>query len=176
MKSIYILLFVLITSNFFGQIQVQDAPASGNIIAENPFLDASSYDLSLDASSSGKGLVFPRTDLTTWAFNIANLYSGSPYFITAFDGMIVYNSGTGNTPIDDGSGNNPSTSTAVTPGFYYFSNPYDLSGGSTVTTGVWTPMGGKATLGSITSSELATAVTDETGTGSVVLAASPSLT
>jgi hypothetical protein len=192
MKSIYILLFVLITSNFFGQIQVQDAPASGNINAENPFLDASTYDLSFDASSVGKGLVFPRTDLTTWAFNIANLYSGSPYFITAFDGMIVYNSGTGNTPIDDGSGNNPATSTAVTPGFYYFSNPYDLSGGSTVTTGVWTPMGGGSSnsnltgaivttgnttsLGSFSSSELATAVTDETGTGSVVLAASPSLT
>ena len=190
MKSIYILLFVLITTNFFGQIQVQDAPAFGNINAENPFLDASTYDLSFDASSAGKGLVFPRTDLTTWAFNIANLYSGSPYFISAFDGMIVYNSGTGNTPIDDGSGNNPSTATAVTPGFYYFSNPNGAAN-SNVTSGVWTALAGSttisntnltgaittsgntATLGSFTSSNIATAVTDETGTGSVVLAASP---
>ena len=141
MKFIYSILFLLVTTNFFGQIQVQNDPASGNIIAENPFFDASSYDLSMDASSAGKGLVFPRTDLTTWSFNIANLYSGSPYFTTAFDGMIVYNSGTGNTPIDDGSGNNPTLATAVTPGFYYFSNPYDLSGGTLVTTGQWLPLG-----------------------------------
>ena len=162
MKFIYSILFLLVTTNFFGQIQVQNDPASGNIIAENPFFDASSYDLSIDASSTGKGMVFPRADLTTWVFNIANLYSGSPYFITAFDGMIVYNSGTGNTPTDDGSGNNPTLSTAVTPGFYYFSNPYDLSGGTTVITGVWTPLGSGGSGGGGTKDITTTAAPTDT--------------
>ena len=62
-------------------------------------------------------------------------FGGGATIPTAYDGMIVYNTGTGNTP---SGGNNPTTSTAVTPGFYYFSNP-----GSTFNTnaGEWKPLG-----------------------------------
>ena len=147
------LFFFLVTINFFGQIQVQDAPANGNINTENPFLDASAYDLSIDSSSAGKGLVFPRTDLTTFAFNIANLYSGSSYFQTGFDGMIVYNSVSGNTLASVGDNNG--LVTTVTPGFYYFSNPYGADNRN-VTSGVWTPLG-STSVKNVTSTPTATA-------------------
>ena len=66
--------------------------------------------------------------------------AGGATLPTAYDGMIVYNTGTGNTP---SGGSNPTTSTAVTPGFYYFSNPNvnpDLFN-PTITQGEWTPLG-----------------------------------
>ena len=177
---------ILFSINLSSQIQ-SNGTATAAITGENPFLDASTnFDISVDPSSSGKGLVFPRTDLTSFAFK-TDLADGIN-FPTYFDGMIVYNSGTGNSATGD---NNPSTATAVTPGFYYFSNPEGATNGN-ITSGVWTPMGGGSSnshltgaivtsgnttsLGSFSSSELATAVSDETGTGSVVLAASPSLT
>jgi len=130
-KLLAALLGIFISASVFAQLQVQGGSVgTGNINAENPFLDvSSSYDLSLDASSAGKGLVFPRADLTTWSFETANLYAGSAFFPSFFNGMIVYNTGTGNTPTTQ-----VSTSTAVTPGFYYFSNPagaddYDIANG-----------------------------------------------
>jgi hypothetical protein len=52
--------------------------------------------------------------------------------------MLVYNSAIGTTLT---TGNRSSTETAVTPGFYYFSNPDGASNGN-ITNGVWTPMGG----------------------------------
>ncbi|MBE9577576.1 fibrobacter succinogenes major paralogous domain-containing protein, partial [Flavobacterium proteolyticum] len=68
-----------------------------------------------DAGSVGKGLVFPQTDLTTWTFDTSALDGIN--FPTAFDGMIVYNTGSGSTLENQGQ------IVSVTPGFYYFSNP-----------------------------------------------------
>lgn len=75
-----------------------------------------------DASTSfnstvnkGKGLVFPQTDLTTFTF-ITDALNGTT-FPSAFDGMIVYNVGTGQTIAGQG------VQADVKPGFYYFSNP-----------------------------------------------------
>ena len=170
MKKIFLVLSLIIPSVFIAQVQTNGGTTAtlGNT---NYFLDASGYEGF--ATSTGKLLGFPRVDLTQFQFNTQ--IADEEVVLSYFDGSVVYNSGTGNTPIDDGSGNNPSTATAVTPGFYYFSNPDGATNGN-ITSGVWMPMGGKATLGSISSSELASAVTDETGTGSVVLATSPSLT
>ena len=129
-KLFFFLLFIFTACYTTAQVNTNQ-PAYNGIPGENPFFDASSnFDLSLDASSSsGKGLLFPRTDLTTWQFNVS-LLDGIT-FPTAFDGMIVFNVGTGNTLV---SGNNPTVSTAITPGFYYFSNP---TGSVDVTSGKW---------------------------------------
>ncbi|AZB27475.1 MULTISPECIES: hypothetical protein [Chryseobacterium] len=122
---------------------VSNGTVTANITGENPFFDAStSFDTSVDPTTSGKGLVFPRTNLTTFVFK-TDLLDGIQ-FPTAFDGMIVYNAASGNTPASgSGIGNQ-----AVTPGYYYFSNP----GASTdVTAGRWLPLGGsvspKVTVG-----------------------------
>ncbi|WP_344824800.1 hypothetical protein [Chryseobacterium ginsenosidimutans] len=65
-------------------------------------------------------------------------------FPTGFDGMIVYNTGTGNTLTGT---DNPSVASSVTPGFYYFSNPIvagSVTGSAAVTTGRWLPLGASA--------------------------------
>jgi hypothetical protein len=99
-------------------------PVNNNITDENAFIDASTN--FNDANSLGKGLIFPRTNLTTWQFKTDALDGIN--FPTAFDGMIVYNTATGSTLAGQG------IVTIVTPGFYYFSNP---SGSDSITTGTW---------------------------------------
>ena len=172
MKKITILsLFIVGIQGLNAQINISHPPVIDRINS-NVFLDASlNFSSAAGASNNvGKGLVVPSVDIVNFEFNADFLSStDSPSF---YDGMLVYNSAIGTTLT---TGNRSSTETAVTPGFYYFSNP-DGATNENITGGVWTPMGGKATLGSISSSELATAVTDETGTGSVVLATSPALT
>ncbi len=130
---VFLMIFAGVSS--FAQVQVQGGTVDGNNInAQNPFLDASSfYDQSLDPSSAAKGFVFPRVDLTSWEFAVDLLFSGSTFFPSFLDGMIVYNSGTGNTSV---TGNNPSVSTAVRPGFYLFSNP-DGATNTSITDGKW---------------------------------------
>jgi len=76
-------------------------------------------------------LYFPRTDLTTWTFN-TGLLDGIT-FPTAFDGMIVYNVGTGTTVSGHGQ------QVQVEPGFYYFYNP---TGYDDISTGMWLPFRG----------------------------------
>ena len=101
-------------------------PTNNGATGENVFIDASTN--FSDANAIGKGLLFPRTNLTTWTFKTNNLDGIN--FPTAFDGMIVYNTATGNTVSGQG------VVTAVTPGFYFFSNP---SGSTSITSGVWKP-------------------------------------
>jgi hypothetical protein len=131
-----IALSFFIATPFIINAQVlSSGPVVSQFSTENVFLDVSTnFDPEISFSNNiGKGLLFPRTDLTQWSFNIGSLDGLT--FPTAFDGMIVYNTGTGSTPT---TGNNASTSTNVTPGFYYFSNP---SGSTSVTGGVWKPLG-----------------------------------
>jgi len=117
--SRYCLLFIALffLSNLsMAQIRTNGVSTS-TIPGENAFLDAGSNFAALTGidGSSGKGLIFPRTDLTVFEFNTGLVDEFS--FNTLFDGMIVYNVGTGNTIINNG------LTSAVTPGFYYFSNP-----------------------------------------------------
>lgn len=109
-------------------------PVNNGITDENAFIDASTN--FNDSNSLGKGLIFPRTDLTTWEFKTDALDGIN--FPTAFDGMIVYNTATGSTLTGQG------IVTTVTPGFYYFSNP---TGSTDISTGTWMPLGSGSTAG-----------------------------
>ena len=136
MKKNNKILITIILLSFFKTIAYGQVFSNGIITSSvngrTPFFDASSNfdkDISSD-NNSGKGLVFPRTDLTTFSFLHLEELDGA-LFPAAFDGMIVYNTGIGNTAIG---ANHPSTSTAITPGFYYFSNP---TGSMTITDGKW---------------------------------------
>jgi len=92
-KNIYIILALLTFSSMKAQVKVQSAPDP--IIAnQNPFLDASSYTEGWGPSEA-KGLLFPQVDLTSFELNAAVVDEFT--FPTAYDGMIVYNIGTGNT-------------------------------------------------------------------------------
>lgn len=141
-------ILVLIASMILGyganaQVNLQ-SDAQTTITYQNPFLDASGYNSF--PNNQGKGLLFPRTDLTSWEFikDQLGMYNN---FKTAFDGMIVYNTGTGNTISDPAKGG---IQVAVEPGFYYFSNPTadpndNFGGGSTdISQGKWVRLGSGA--------------------------------
>ena len=133
----YLFLFFVLLINLIASQQINAQTQANRSLLRgfddsNVFLDASSN--FNDPNSTGKGLSFPSADLTTWIFDISSLDGIN--FPSAFDGMIVYNTGLGNTLT---TGNNPSTSIAVTPGFYYFSNPTG-AGDLNVTNGKWVRM------------------------------------
>lgn len=153
LKSLFILSLFIGTIESKAQVQTTAIPSPGLEVNQNPFLDASTnYDLSIDPTSAGKGMVFPRTDLTTFTFR-TELMDGIN-FPTALDGMIVYNVATGSTmattpfggfgqPLKADNG----VIAAVAPGFYYFSNPIRLDEflqplpADTVEFGKWLPLG-----------------------------------
>lgn len=122
MKKTYLILVIILTFSISSMAQVRTNNAvSPSISSNSPFLDASG-NLFTTSTNNGKGLVFPRTNLSTFTFNPS---SGSPAnYKTGFDSMIVYNTITGSTPATgSGIGNQD-----VTPGFYYFSNPTSTNG------------------------------------------------
>ena len=139
----YIFLSVIVSMTFMslnGQVFFNQDVVN-QIPDENAFLDASSSfntEVSGNDNSIGKGLIFPTVDLTTFEFILDN--AGFTLFQTYFNGMIVYNSATGKTKT---TGNRSSSSTDVTPGFYYFYNPEGHIN-QNVTDGIWLPLGNSA--------------------------------
>jgi len=133
--NIFILVFVLSSSFASSQIigngvQTTIGDGSPAFINASGRLFSSSNGFSTDGTgNNGKGIAFPRTDLTKFEFQ--SFLIGYP---TYADGLVVFNTGSGTTP-SSGSGVG---SQEVEPGFYYFSNP-----GSTFNTnaGEWKPLG-----------------------------------
>ncbi|RLA16586.1 MAG: hypothetical protein DRQ56_10370, partial [Gammaproteobacteria bacterium] len=128
-KFIFFIAVMTMSYNMLSQINT-NGNASNTIGNQNPFMDSS--DFSQFPNDIGKGLYFPRTDLTIWVFNTAILDGIT--FATSYDGMIVYNTGTGITSIGQG------VTVPVTPGFYYFYNPVIL-GFPDISSGKWLPIG-----------------------------------
>jgi hypothetical protein len=147
MKNIIILITVsmLTVSNITtAQVRIVNSVSNSAIASSSAFIDASSSSSNNATTNIGKGLLYPRVDLTTFAS-----FSGAPTGIstsypTRFDGLMVYNTGTGNTLVGSST-----TIVAVTPGFYYYNNK-----SATLTGGVWTAMAG-ATAKDVTSTEIA---------------------
>jgi hypothetical protein len=156
MKRLIIFLTLVGISKFsFAQIYTQGG-VNNTVSGSNVLLDGSSvYSTEAGAGAYvGKGVIIPSVDLVNFQFDLT-LADGFT-FPTYFDGMIVYNNATGTTLT---TGNRSSTATAVTPGFYYFSNPNGANSGN-VTGGEWKAIGGSnLSLLGIRSTTSATALT-----------------
>lgn len=112
-------------------------PTNPAINNSNVFLDAStSYSTGANDETTGKGLVFPDVDLTKFKFDLA--YADGTTFPTYFDGMVVYNTGSGETGEDLAT---QGIKVKVTPGFYYFSNP-EGKNDQNIEKGKWVRIGG----------------------------------
>lgn len=136
MKKILLASAFVISFTNYAQIRTNSAPAS-TIANQSAFIDASGSTFN-SSNNNGKGLVFPRTNLTTFQFAA----DGSGFsFATRYDGMIVYNTATGTTPAAGSGIRSGIGSQSVAPGFYYFSNP---TSGSVVGNGQWLPLGSGA--------------------------------
>lgn len=129
MKKLFVFLGILSIVLVQAQINVQ-TNLSTSIGNENPFLDASVY--SRFDNNVGKGLYFPTTNLTTWVFKTTSINPGK--FRNYFDGMVVYNSGTGLTVSDTSKGGKQ---VSVSPGFYYFKNPNQTFPTGSIANGEW---------------------------------------
>ena len=115
----------------FSQIRITDG-ARGDISGTSPaFIDASTNENAkdtLDVVTRSKGLIFPRVDLTV----NTTIFASNPNpnnFPTYFDGLVVYNIGTGDTKTG-------SEVVTVKRGFYYYDNKTTDKNG-----GVWKPLG-----------------------------------
>lgn len=141
MKNILFLIAVISSSAMFAQIRTNNS-TNATITNQSAFLDASAGTFSTSVNN-GKGLAFPRTNLTTFTFERDG---NALAYSTRYDGMIVYNTATGNTPAAGAGIRSGIGSQAMTPGFYYFSNP---TAASVVGNGRWLRMDG-ADLGTKT--------------------------
>ncbi len=122
----------------FGQVRIVNSATNQAVNNSSAFIDASSNSTTNGTANVGKGLIFPRTDLTTFTS-----FSGTPVgigtsFPTRFDGMIVYNTAT------SGVAGVGSTSEPLFAGFWYYDNK-----STTVNGGTWRPIiggGGKENI------------------------------
>ncbi|RNA63288.1 hypothetical protein D1631_15820 [Chryseobacterium nematophagum] len=129
LEKILPIVFVLLVSCFYGQVRISNSIL--NTVAPNSsaFIDASSnpeYNLSTNV---GKGLLYPRTDLTTFM-----AFSGLPVGIpnsypTYYDGFMLFNTAT------SGVAGVGATEGTLCRGFWYYDNPSS----SSVTGGTWRP-------------------------------------
>ncbi|KPH13666.1 hypothetical protein [Chryseobacterium sp. ERMR1:04] len=148
--SLYIVLFASVSlAKISAQVNSNQLVAN-NIANSNAFLDASTnFDTSASSSNSiGKGLVFPDTNLALYRFDTTA--ADGITFPSYFDGMLVYNTGTGSTA-------DPALTTQTTGlvrGWYYFSNPNGAANGN-VTSGTWQPVGGNPKF-NVTTAETST--------------------
>lgn len=140
MKKIFILTTAFFAVAAKSQILTNSVPTP-SITETNVILDASTnYSAEAgETNNRSKGIVIPSVDLVNFEFILSK--ADGVTFRTYFDGMIVYNRSTGNTLT---TGNRPSTSTAVSPGFYYFYNPNGAIN-KNIKGGQWRPMGNAGT-------------------------------
>jgi len=133
-------LFALIISMFSLNAQIVQSEASNTVGSSSmAFIDGSSSGGYAAFRGAGKGILFPSTDLTN--INAADVFDSgtvgtSTYNPNYYDGLVVYNTGTGSVIGEMGTG-----SPDVAPGFYYYANPNRTAWDG----GTWTPLGGGAT-------------------------------
>lgn len=141
MKKIIIFSF-LIVSTLSVHSQVRFTGLSNSVVSSSAFIDASSNNTNNSSVGIGKGLVFPRVDLSTFTFvGTTGIASNFP---SRFDGMIVYNTK------DGGSANVGTTSGTLTPGFWFYENK-----STTTTGGTWKALGSGSSSSSSSSTVFA---------------------
>ncbi len=136
-KIFYISIVVLCCCNYsFAQATFNNSNF-GTQAASLAFINGAAASTYTNVNFAGKGILYPKTDLTSiTGSSVANATNN-------YDGLVVYNIGTGPIPTDALG----TSDEDVAPGFYYYSNPSE----SGVDSGVWTPLGsgGGSGVGSI---------------------------
>lgn len=132
MKKIIILGLGLFSLTAYSQVKTNLNVTQNSIPSQTPFLDASSSNTWNRTTNQGKGLVFPRTDLTKMTTLVAAPNGVPTSYPTRLDGMIVYNVGDGEAKTG--------IPVKVVEGFYYYYNKSNTLNG-----GTWKPLGGTST-------------------------------
>ena len=128
-NKIIVLLSLLIVSSYsYGQIRIANNANNSSAANSSAFIDASSNTTYNTSSNVGKGLLFPRVDLSTFtAFSYSGAFIPNNY-PNRFDGFIVYNTA------ESGVAGVANTEGTLTPGFWYYENKT-----TNITGGTWKP-------------------------------------
>lgn len=135
-KHIIFLGAFALSSLAYSQVRIVNSSQNQTAANSSAFIDASSNSTTNNTSNIGKGLLFPRTDLSTFT-----AFGGSPVGIgtsypTRYDGFVVYNTRSGGTA---GIG---ATEGTLTEGFWYYENK-----STTLNGGTWRPVKSNNTTG-----------------------------
>ena len=143
MKNILYIIIAFFSLLASGQVRIVNSTT--NVIATNSsaFIDGSSNTTTNATTNIGKGVLYPRVDLTTFTsfggtgVGLPNNYPGR------YDGLVVYNTAVG------GVAGVGATEGTLTKGFWYYDNP-TAAGGSPNNTltnaGTWKPVGAVSTV------------------------------
>ncbi|UZT98062.1 hypothetical protein ODZ84_00390 [Chryseobacterium fluminis] len=114
---------------FYSQIRIANSIDNQAAAGSSAFIDASSNTTYNSSSNVGKGLLFPRTDLTGFT-SFGGGVTGIPTsFPSRYDGLIVYNTST------SGVAGIGSTEGTLTAGYWYYDNK-----STTINGGTWRPL------------------------------------
>jgi hypothetical protein len=138
MKSIIFLTFsLLLTFSTEAQVRIVNNIINTAASGSSAFMDGSSNTATNSTTNQGKGLLFPRTNLTTFTafggsgIGVPNNYPGR------YDGFIVYNTAT------SGVAGVGATEGTLSKGFWYYDNPTAVGGApipTLVNAGTWRPL------------------------------------
>ena len=128
LKYILVIPFLTAVSSMSGQIKVNQTVSQSAIPNSSAFIDASAT-ATVNSTNFGKGLIFPRTDLSTMVLvHQGTLYNGASN-PNRFDGMIVYNTKIGGAAVSGAA-----TQGVLAEGFWYYDNKSGAVNG-----GTWRP-------------------------------------
>lgn len=145
-KFLAVVLMTAGVSYSFAQIRIVNTNVNSSAPNSSAFIDASSNTTTNPTSNVGKGLIFPRVDLTTFTAFSPAAGSGIPNnYPTRFDGMIVYNTAT------SGAAGVGATSQPLFAGFWYYDNKSATNNG-----GTWRPIVGAGARENILTTETVT--------------------
>ena len=124
------LIFLMATMLSFGQVRIVNSVNNTAAQRSSAFIDASSTEYLNATANEGKGLLYPRTDLTTFTF------SGAPFglpsnYPTYYDGFVVYNTASSGVALAGGTQGG-----ALFEGFWYYKNK-----SNTIDGGTWIAVG-----------------------------------
>ncbi len=133
LKYLTVIAFFAFVLQTTAQVRIVNSTTNSSVLNGSTFIDAGSNPTINGSTNVGKGLVYPRTNLTDFtSFSGGPIGSASSY-PTRFDGMMVYNTAT------SGVAGVGATQGTLTEGFWYYDNKTtDVNGGT------WRPVGGAA--------------------------------
>lgn len=132
-KTLLAVGFLSIATVSYAQVRIVNSATNAGVGNMTAFIDASSNSTANSQPNVGKGLLFPRTDLTTLTAFGGGATGAPTSFPTRYDGMIVYNTAT------SGVAGVGSTQGTLSPGYWYYENK-----STTVNGGIWKPLASTA--------------------------------
>jgi len=129
LKTLFTLGIGLAGPLFYSQIRIANNTDNQAAANSSAFIDASSNTTYNNSSNVGKGLLFPRTDLTKFTSFGGGVIGVSVSYPTYYDGLIVYNTSS------SGVAGIGTTDGTLTAGYWYYDNK-----SSTINGGTWRPV------------------------------------